>query len=551
VSGPAPDARPRVLAAVGALLLLNVFLAFENLWPTPMIVPDHRIAPELVLLWGALLLAVGAGLRVGPRTVAAIAVALTAAVFGRYADVTVAGLFGRQLHLYWDGRQVPRFVTVLAQQVPDVPTLAAAAGIALVVLACVWALYRLVHACVHRVVRDAAPHALRSPWAIAATVAATLLVGANYAGAQATWPLVAKPILPTYARQASLLATALSRERLDAALPASPAFDGTLAGLRGADVALVFLESYGAVVYDDPAMRERLAPRREALARGIEAGGRRVVSAFVTSPTFAGASDLAHLGLLSGLDLKDPMRHDLLITSDRPTLVTHFRAHGYRTFGLYPAVSWEWPERAFYGFDVYLDGRDLGYEGPALGYWKIPDQYTIARFDRLHPVRPDSPPRLLFFPTITSHAPFHPVPPHQPDWERLLGREPFDEAELARALAGEADWLDMRPGYVGTMDYTYAWLAQWVARPRVRPETLVLVGDHQPSSGISGAGARWDVPVHVVTDDEALLRRLTARGFVPGMAPAREPIGALHALTGMLLEAFDGGGSAAAVAGAR
>ena len=542
------------MAAVAALLLLNVSLAFENLWPTPMIVPDHRIAPELVLLWCALLAVVALGGRIGPRTVGALALAWTAAVFGRYADVTIAGLFGRPLHLYWDGRQIPRFVSVLAQQLPDVPTLATAAAVALAALAGGWALYRLVRASLHAVVHDAVPFALRSPAALAATVVAALLVGANYAGAQATWPLVAKPVLPTYLRQASLLSTALSQERLDAALPASPAFDGDLAALRGSDVALVFLESYGAVVFDDAAMRERLAPRRQALARGVEAGGRRVVSAFVTSPTFAGASDLAHLGLLSGLDLSDPMRHDLLITSDRPTLVTHFRTRGYQTFGLYPAVSWAWPERAFYGFEHYLDGRDLGYEGPTLGFWRIPDQFAIARFERLHPVRPDSPPRLLFFPTITSHAPFHPVPPYQPDWERVLGPDPYDAAALARSLAGEADWLDLAPGFTGMIDYTYAWLADWVARPRARPETLVLLGDHQPSGGITGAGARWDVPVHVVSDDEALLQRLAARGFVPGLEPARAPVGALHALTTMLLEAFDGrvaAGSGAPSASAR
>ena len=528
MSGPQRSGRARAVTAVAALVFLNVSLAFDNLWPTPLVVPDHRLSPELVLLWCALLVTAALGGRVGPRALGAIALAWTVAVFGR------------PLHLYWDGRQIPRFVSVLSQQLPDVPTLATAAAVALALLAGAWALYRLIRASLHAVVRDAVPFALGSSRALVATVVVALLVVANYAGAQATWPLVAKPVLPTYVRQASLLSTALSRERLDAALPASPAFDGGLAALRGSDVALVFLESYGAIVFDDDTLAERLAPRRETLARGIAAGGRGVVSAFVTSPTFAGASDLAHLGLLSGLDLRDPMRHDLLITSDRPTLVGHFRAHGYRTVGLYPAVSWAWPERAFYGFDLYLDGRDLGYEGPPLGFWKIPDQFAIARFEQLHPVRPDSPPRLLFFPTITSHAPFHPVPPYQPDWERLLGPEPYDAAALERSLAGKVDWLHMTPGFTGMIDYSYAWLASWVARPRVRPETLVLLGDHQPSSGITGSGARWDVPVHVVSADEALLQRLIARGFVRGLEPASAPIGALHGLTSILLEGFDG-----------
>ena len=84
---------------------------------------------------------------------------------------------------------------------------------------------------------------------------------------------------------------------------------------------LFFLESYGAFVFDDPAARDRLALARNALAQSVAANGRYVVSAFVRSPTFGGASDLAHLSLLSGIDLSDPLRHHLLLASDRPTLI--------------------------------------------------------------------------------------------------------------------------------------------------------------------------------------------------------------------------------------
>jgi hypothetical protein len=170
-----------------------------------------------------------------------------------------------------------------------------------------------------------------------------------------------------------------------------------------------------------------------------------VVSAFISSPTYGGASDLAHLSVLSGIDLSNPMRHDLLLTTERPTLSTLFRANGYRVFGLYPALFWEWPERAYYGFDEFLASRELDYRGPPLGYWKIPDQFALARFEQLHPRGPDAPPRFVFFPTITCHFPFSPVPPYQPDWQRVLGDKPFDAAELARAESEQVAWLNMFP----------------------------------------------------------------------------------------------------------
>ena len=256
------------------------------------------------------------------------------------------------------------------------------------------------------------------------------------------------------------------------------------------------------------------------------------------SPTFAGASELAHLSLLSGIDLSDPLRHDLLLTTDRPTLVSLFRRAGYQTVGLYPALSWDWAERAFYGFDLFLDGRNLDYRGPPLGYWKIPDQFSLARFEQLHPLRPDSPPRFLFFPTITTHLPFGPAPPYQSDWERLLTPDPFGAEESRRLLGADVDWLDMLPGYVAMFDYTYRWLGGYLQRPEPRESVMLWVGDHQPASSVSGEGASWDVPVHVITRDPELLARFVALGFQPGLEPRRPSLGSLHDLTALLLKTF-------------
>jgi hypothetical protein len=267
-----------------------------------------------------------------------------------------------------------------------------------------------------------------------------------------------------------------------------------------------------------------------------------VASAYVRAATFAGASELSHLTLLSGIDLSDPLRHDLLLTTQRPTLVSLFRRAGYQAVGLYPALSWDWAERSYYGFDLFLDARDLQYAGPPLGYWKVPDQFSLARFDQLHPAAaPGSagaPPRFLFFPTITSHLPFGPVPPYQPDWARLLTPDPYGPAETARLRTAYVDWLDMLPNYVGMFDYTYRWLGGYLQRPEPRESVMLWVGDHQPAASVSGEGASWDVPVHIVTRDAALLARFMALGFKPGLDPARPALGGMHDLTALLLKAL-------------
>jgi hypothetical protein len=521
-----------------AFVALNVALTHNLWWPTPLPVPDRRFSTELVWIWCALLALVAWRGAVSPRVVGVLAVAVTVLAIGRYVDVAARSLFGRPVNLYWDGQQIPRFLSVAADGRVD--QWASAVGLVGAIALLAWGLYRGLRAALAVIARDAAPAALRSRVALAATGVLAAVSLANHAGVQATWPVVAAPVTPTLVRQADLLATAFMPSRLARLLPVSPSFDGPFAALRGADLAIVMAESYGAVAFDDAAMHAALAPQRERFARAIAAGGREVVSAFFASPTFGGASELAHLTLLSGIDLKDPLRHDLLLTTDRPTLVSALRERGWRAYGLYPALSWEWPERTFYRFDVFLDGRDLDWRGPRLGYWWIPDQYTIERFDALHPSRAGDAPRLLFFPTITSHAPFRPVPPFQPDRARMLSDAPYDEADAARALADRIDWLDLRPGYVGMIGYTYDWLGAWLARPRERAETVVVVGDHQPTAAVAGEGARWDVPVHVISDDPALLERLRAMGFASGLEPDRASLGGLHMLTTKLLAAFDG-----------
>jgi hypothetical protein len=526
--------------AVLALLFLNAMLSFSLWWPTPAIRPEPRLAPEFVLFWVLLLVAVRVAGALSRRMLAAFGIGYLLLVVGRYAGVAAPALFGREINLYWDAPHALRFVWVSAQAAAAwlTPTIALAAllGIA--------ALYRLLRGAIAIAARAAAPLALRSRAALALTGAAVALAFAHVAGValQATTPLVSKPILPTYLRQADLLLTALLPARLASALPPSPAFDSDLGALAGADVKLVFIESYGAVAFGSSFAQRGLAASRASLAQAIAASGRQVVSAFVRSPTFGGHSDLAHLGLLSGLDLSDPRRHDLLLTTTRPTLIDLFRARGYESYGLYPALSWDWPERTFYRFDHFLDGRDLGYRGPQIGYWWIPDQYSIARFDQLHPVSPGSPPRLLFFPTINSHLPFAPLPPYQPDWQRILSAQPFDAAGAARTLADKADWTHMLSGYVRAIDYTYQWLGGYLAQPAPRQYVMILVGDHQPASSVSGEGATWEVPVHVIGSNPQLMRRLVEQGFRPGLEPQRPALGAMHDLTRVLLHAFASNG---------
>ena len=540
-AAPPKDWR-RITGALLAIVFLNGMLSFRDWWPTPGVLPDHRLSPEFVWVWLALLAVVAWRGALSRRSLNIFTFVFLLLVLGRYGDVTVPSLFGRPINLYWDGANIPRFLWVSAQEKSGWQS----AAIVAIVGVLFWGLFRLLRAVIAVTARDAVPYALRSRLGWAMSSLAVLLAVANQAGASFTWPLVAKPVIPSYWRQVQLLAAAFSPQHQAALLPATTAVDtamaaksaNTLGALGGRDVYLIMLESVGAIIYDDAHAARTLGPSRERFAADIAASGRHVVTAFFRSPTFAGGSDLAQLGVLSGIDLSDPMRHDLLLTTQRPTLISLFKAQGYQTFGLYPALNWEWPERAFYGFDVFLERRDLGYAGPAMGFWELPDQFTAARFEKIHPRDNGTPPRFVFFPTITCHLPFSPVPPYQADWSRVLAAQPFDEAETHQTLAQKPNWLNMAPDYLRMVNYTYQWLGAYFRQPEPREAIYVLVGDHQPAANITGEGASWDVPVHIVSRDSKLLGRFIEQGFRPGMEPPRQAIGALHALTGMMLESF-------------
>jgi hypothetical protein len=358
-------------------------------------------------------------------------------------------------------------------------------------------------------------------------------------------PLVtfAAPITETYARQARLIVNARADTR---SLPPSPSMDADLARVSGADVFLIFIEAYGAIAYDRPDIAPRLAASRAALDAAIHGNQQEVVSAFVESPTFGGSSWLAHLSLMSGVEVRDAASNASLMAQQRETVVTAFKRHGYRTVALMPGLRQRWPEGGFYGFDDIYGATRLDYRGPEFGWFAIPDQFSLARFDEFEAAGSHASPLFVFYPTISTHFPFSPTPPYQPDWSRMLTNRPYDGPAIVTAYAHEPDWTSFGPGYVDAVSYTYATLAGYLTANAPRDRVYVLLGDHQPAAAVSGEHASWDVPVHIIASvapghsRSSVLDRLKARGFHSGLTPQRPPLGRMHALLPLLLDAFSG-----------
>lgn len=526
-----------------AFAFLNTLLSFENLWPGFGVHFMPRLSFELCLALAALLGWVAWRGGLGTRAASGLATGFVLLVAVRYADVTAPAVLGRPVNIYWDGRHALELLRLALDSVS--PGQAAAATLAFMAgLVLLWLGVRMALLTLARCLAWPRPR----PVLLAAVAALATSFAAYVPEERDTRWFFTLPLTPTLKQQTLLLARVLLPAQGKAVLGTSPDFDTNLDGLKGpqaqADVLLMFAESYGASSFDLSELAAALAGPRAALAQAVADTGRGVVSARLRSPTFGGASWLAHASVLSGLAITSPDEHALLLTTRRPTLVSHFARHGYRTVGWMPGIKRAWPEGSFYGYQRLADDAAIGYIGPDFGYWRIPDQAAMAALHSQELAPGADPgavrkPRFVVFPSISTHAPFHPLAPFVDDWSGLNGPEAYTVAQAAAAHATPLAMQQPMPNYAQAMRYQFQWLASYLRQLAPHPLVLVVVGDHQPPALVTGPGASWDVPVHVFSSDAALLQRLLEQGFVSGLQPPDTPLGPMHRLTEQLLQAFD------------
>ncbi|NIT87281.1 MAG: sulfatase, partial [Gemmatimonadetes bacterium] len=114
---------------------------------------------------------------------------------------------------------------------------------------------------------------------------------------------------------------------------------GLLRGLGGSDVVMAFIESYGMTALEDPRYAPVVRPSLEAMEAVAAEAGLHLATGLLVAPSQGGQSWLGHGSVLSGLWLENQLRYDLLLASDRGTLVDDFEAAGYRTVAVMPAIT--------------------------------------------------------------------------------------------------------------------------------------------------------------------------------------------------------------------
>jgi phosphatidylglycerophosphate synthase len=538
--------RGRVRASIAVALTIAAILL---VW-VALVAPDHPSRLTLsafvrLPLEGIAVIALALALPATARRVLAWVVgpALGLLVIVKVLDMGLYATFDRPFDPVADWRYTGIGIETLRDSVGPRDANLVVAGAAILIVA----VLVLTTLAVLRMTRVAAGHrrwslhailALGAVWVLCWAFGAQLVSGVPFASTSAA-SLAVDEVRAVRAgiKDRAIFADEIRRDRFR-----DTPGDQLLTGLRGKDVIVAFVESYGEVAVQDPSVSPRVDA---ALAEGTErlrAAGFHARSAFLTSPTFGGASWLAHSTLHSGVWVNRQWRYDQLVASDRFTLSQAFKRAGWRTVYDVPANNRDWPQGSFYRYDKVYDQRNLGYLGPTFAYAPMPDQYVLLALQRLELAKRDRRPVFAEVDMVSSHAPWTRIP-ELIDWGDVGNGSVFNSIPVGDVTTA-ALWSDhdrVRAAYGRSIEYSLNTLVSFVQNYGDGDLVLVVLGDHQPSTIVTGLAPdlSHDVPISVISHDPAVLGQIAGWGWEDGLRPSPQaPVWPMNAFRDRFLSAF-------------
>jgi hypothetical protein len=363
--------------------------------------------------------------------------------------------------------------------------------------------------------------------AVLALVGSTAIAAAQAGHHAGQWQLAYTPIGDTFMTRTTMRYVDESvstvkglRQFKRVAMQTSPVPSiGLLARLKGFDVLILFVESYGRSSFTNPDYVATHVPTLLASQARLAEKGLAMRSGWLTAAMVGGQSWLSHSTLASGLWISDQGRYRALLQSARPTLFHDAQIAGFRTVAIMPALRLPWPEGDYFGFDAIYQSDQLGYEGKPFNWITMPDQFALTALDRLerdHVTRQNLFAQVAL---ISSHAPFTPVPVLLP-WESVGDGKVFN-AMAEQGDSPEVVWRDsnrVREQFKLAINYSLETVFDYVAHHADRPTLTIVLGDHEPARFISGVEGQ-DVAIHVIGSPE-LLAHLKSWHFTEGLIPA-------------------------------
>ncbi|MFC8965646.1 sulfatase-like hydrolase/transferase [Streptomyces sp. NPDC057094] len=317
--------------------------------------------------------------------------------------------------------------------------------------------------------------------------------------------------------------------------------DQLLTDLRGKDMMITFIESYGRSAIEDPVMAPGVDATLTAENKKLTGAGFAAKSGWLTSATYGGSSWLGHSTFLSGLWINNQQRYRTVTAGDHLTLPGAFKKTGdWDTVGVMPGVQKAWPEQKFYGIDTLYDSRDLGYRGPKFSWSTMPDQYALTAFERLVHGKKHDKPLMSTIILTSSHQPWAPIPRTVPQ-DQVGDGSVYDAIEKAGKRPGDiiTDARKSKEEYGKSIQYSVTSLIDYLVKYGNKNTVLIFLGDHQPIARVSGDHASRDVPVSIVAKDPKVLDRIADWGWTDGLRPEHHaPVWKMSAFRDRFLTAY-------------
>ena len=529
-----------VATTLACLLVLLALLAPDDL---SRLTPGVFVSVPLEgLLWVALVLVLPGRAKSVAATLFGVALGLLGIV--KLLNMGFFAVLARPFDPLLDWTLLDDAMTVLAGSIGAVPAIGALAAAVTFSTALIIYVTRSVQHLSRLVVRHnstAAPAVvvLAVPWLTCAMLAIQIVPGVSVAAE------LSAAYLHTRARPLGI--GAQDRQSVPADAFASTPGKDLLPALRGKDVIIAFVESYGRDAVEDPEFASQVGAVLDGGDRRLRAAGFASRSAFLTSPTAGGSSWLAHGTLLSGLWIDNQQRYDDLVSSHRLTLTSAFRRASWRTVGVMPGNELAWPESGSLGYDQVYGATEMGYQGPKFSWATMPDQYTLSRFERTERSPRDRQPVMAEITLVSSHAPWEPIP-------RLISWGDVGDGSVFNTMAAAGDPPEailtrnptrVRAAYRASIEYSLSSLISYVETYGDDDLVLICLGDHQPSPIVTGRGASRDVPISIVARDRSVLERISQWGWQEGLKPdPQAAVWPMDAFRDRFLTAFGSAGTA-------
>jgi hypothetical protein len=485
------------LLAINALFLLPLWWrngGFGSAW----LVPELLLLPLLMGLMSS---------RFRSWLLAGVLSFLLLALAG---DALIDEVFERRLDLLLDPWLLGAGYHFLSGSLGPWSALAIAGGVAGLTALLVYGMHRLLRL-------TEGPRSLR----IALAGTASLLIGLGlFAGASGP----TRPALIDLAhRQVLQIGTTLDeRARLKERSASEQLQARPIASLEERDVVIIFIESYGISAWQHSAFRGVVEPRLSELRAELDAAGLEVMSTRLRSPVRGGQSWLAHASLLAGQRIANNRDYRRVLKSEQAFLSDDLAATGHVPLVVAPAIVRPWPESTGLGFEFSYPSASLNYRGPSAGWVGIPDQYTLHHYSRT--LRPQhAGPVFALLLLISSHAPWAPGPPMLENWQDLDRARPWPDwvPPPSDRLVYLRDPERLQARYPQSLAYSLEAALRWAVRDLPEGAILLLLGDHQPATLVTGRGTSMDVPVHLISGDALSLARDDSVEFRPGFDPGQ------------------------------